>query len=111
MRRHLTDKFCASARVRDGDVQTDYFDTQVSGLALRVSEARKTWTLHCTLGGKRRRLTFGTYPAISLSGARTRADEAKATIGTGRDPGFSAAETLRDICKLYLAREGAKLRS
>jgi integrase len=92
-------------------VQTDYFDTQVSGLALRVSEARKTWTLHCTLGDKRRRLTFGTYPAISLSGARTRADEAKAAIAGGRDPGFSAAETLRDICELYLAREGGKLRS
>jgi hypothetical protein len=92
-------------------VQTDYFDTEVSGLALRVSEGRKTWTLHCTLGGKRRRLTFGTYPAISLSGARTRADEAKATIAAGHDPGFSAAETLRDICEMYLAREGGKLRS
>jgi len=111
MKRLLTDRFCAGAKPRDGDVQTDYFDTQVSGLALRVSEARKTWTLHCTLGNKRRRLTFGTYPAISLSGARTRADEAKATIAGGHDPGFSAAETLRDICELYLAREGGKLRS
>jgi hypothetical protein len=111
MKRLLTDRFCAGAKPRDGDVQTDYFDTQVSGLALRVSEGRKTWTLHCTLGGKRRRLTFGTYPAISLSGARTRADEAKATIAAGHDPGFSAAETLRDICEMYLAREGGKLRS
>jgi len=110
MKRLLTDRFCAGAKPRDG-VQTDYFDTQVSGLALRVSEARKTWTLHCTLGGKRRRLTFGTYPAISLSGARTRADEAKAVIAGGHVPGFSTAETLRDICELYLAREGGKLRS
>jgi integrase len=111
MKRLLTDRFCAGAKPRDGDVQTDYFDTQVSGLALRVSEGRKAWTLHCTLGGKRRRLTFGTYPAISLSGARTRADEAKATIAAGHHPGFSAAETLRDICELYLAREAGKLRS
>jgi integrase len=111
MKRLLTDRFCAGAKPRNGDVQTDYFDSQVSGLALRVSESRKAWTLHCTLGGKRRRLTFGTYPAISLSGARTRADEAKATIAAGHHPGFSAAETLRDICELYLAREAGKLRS
>jgi len=111
MRRHLTDKFCASARVRDGDVQTDYFDTQVFGLALRVSEARKAWTLHCTLGGKRRRLTFGNYPALSLAGARTRADEAKAAIAAGHNPSISATETLRDICETYLAREGGKLRN
>jgi integrase len=111
MKRLLTDRFCAGAKPRDGDVQTDYFDTQVSGLALRVSESRKAWTLHCTVGGKRRRLTFGTYPSIGLSGARTRADEARAAIAAGHSPSVSASETLRDICDLYLTREGGKLRS
>src|SRR6516162_4568144 len=110
-RRLLTDRFCAGAKARDGEVQTDYFDTEVSGLALRVSEARKSWTLHCTLGGKRRRLTFGNYPALSLSGARTRADEAKAAVAVGHNPSITATETLRDICELYLAREGDKLRT
>ena len=111
MKRHLTDRFCTGAKVQNGDVQTDYFDTQVSGLALRVSEGRKSWTLHYTLGGKRRRLTFGAYPAISLASARTRADEAKAAVGAGTDPQAIASETLHAICELYLAREGAKLRS
>jgi integrase len=111
MKRLLTDRFCATAKVRDGDVQTDYFDTQVSGLALRVSESRKAWTLHCTLGAKRRRLTFGTYPTLSLGGARTRADEAKASIAAGHNPTLSATETLRDICETYLSREGGKLRN
>ena len=110
-RRLLTDRFCAGAKARDGEVQTDYFDTEVSGLALRVSEARKSWTLHCTLGGKRRRLTFGNYPALSLAGARTRADEAKAAVAAGHNPSITATETLRDICELYLAREGDKLRT
>jgi len=109
--RLLTDRFCAGAKPRDGEVQTDYFDTQVSGLALRVSESRKSWTLHCTLGGKRRRLTFGNYPALSLVGARTRADEAKAAVAAGHSPSVSATETLQDICELYMAREGAKLRT
>jgi integrase len=111
MKRHLTDRFCTGARVQDGDVQTDYFDTQVSGLALRVSEGRKSWTLHYTLGNKRRRLTFGAYPAISLASARTRADEAKAVVDTGTDPQAIASETLQAICELYLAREGDKLRN
>jgi integrase len=92
-------------------LQTDYFDAQVSGLALRVSETYKSWTLHYTLGGKRRRLTFGAYPSISLASARTRADEAKAAIAEGRDPQAIASETLQAICELYMAREGNKLRS
>jgi integrase len=110
MKRLLTDRFCAGAKPRDGDVQTDYFDTQCSGLALRVSEGRKTWTLHYTLD-KRRRLTFGTYPALSLGGARTRADEARVAIAAGQHPSLTATETFRDICELYQARDGAKLRS
>jgi integrase len=109
--RHLTDRFCAGAKPSDGEIQTDYFDAQVSGLALRVSETYKSWTLHYTLGGKRRRLTFGAYPSISLAAARTRADEAKAVIAEGRDPGAIATETLQAICELYMAREGVKLRS
>jgi integrase len=112
MKRQLTDRFCASAKPRDGELQTDYFDTQVSGLALRVSQkGYRSWTFHCTLGGKRKRLTFGTYPAVSLSGARTRADEARAAIAEGRNPSIVANETLQAICELYLAREGDKLRN
>jgi integrase len=109
--RQLTDRFCNGAKPRDGELQTDYFDTQVSGLALRVSEGRKSWTLHYTLAGKRRRLTFGNYPALSLAGARTRADEARTAIAAGHDPNLTASGTLRDICESYMARDGAKLRS
>ena len=110
MKRQLTDRFCAGAKPHDGEIQTDYFDTQVSGLALRVSEGRKSWTFHYTLG-KRRRLTFGSYPTISLSSARTRVDEAKAAVAAGHNPSLMATETLQHICELYLAREGDKLRN
>jgi integrase len=112
MKRHLTDRFCGTAKARDGEAQTDYFDTQVSGLAFRVSKwDRKSWTLHYSLGGTRKRLTFGSYPALSLAQARTRADEAKAAIAEGHVPSLAATETLKDICELYLAREGDKLRN
>jgi integrase len=110
MKRLLTDRFCAGAKPREGELQTDYFDTQCSGLALRVSASWKSWTFHYTLG-KRRRLTFGGYPAIALASARTRADEARTAIAQGNDPTAIASETLQAICKLYLAREGSKLRT
>jgi integrase len=63
------------------------------------------------LGATRKRLTFGTYPAISLAGARTRADEAKAAIAVGATPALAATETFWDICELYQSREGSKLRT
>ena len=100
----------AGAKPREGEAQTDYFDTQVSGLALRVGKGHKSWSLHYTLG-KRRRLTFGSYPFVSLSAARTRADEAKALVAEGRDPSLAATETLQHVCELYMSREGAKLRT
>ena len=63
MRVALTDRFCASAK--SATVQTDYFDAQVTGLALRVtSGGTRTWTL--LHGMPRRRVTLGRYPSSSL---------------------------------------------
>jgi integrase len=105
----LTDRFCDRAKAQG--VQTDYFDETVSGLALRVSRERKSWTLHYTRDGTRARLTFGTYPAISLAAARRKAIEAKGEIVEGRPPVVAKPETLQAICEEYLGREGQRLRS
>src|SRR6266566_8648819 len=111
-RRTLTDRFCSSVKAREAEVQTDYFDERTPGLALRVSRSGlKSWTFHFTHAGKRNRLTFGNYPAISLAGARTRADEARAAVTEGTDPRSLKGETLRAICEDYQKREGNKLRS
>lgn len=111
MKRHLTDRFCAGVKARNGELQTDYFDTQVSGLALRVSQTgHRSWTFHYTLD-KRRRLTFGAYPAISVSLARTRADEARTAVASGHHPHSIAGDTLQAICDEYMRRGGAKLRT
>jgi integrase len=112
MRLLLTDRFCERAKPAQGQPQTDYFDEQVSGLALRVAEGHKAWTFHFTSpGGKRARLTFGSYPATSLGAARTRATEAKALVEAGKDPRSVEAETFQGICEEYLRREGKRLRS
>jgi integrase len=106
--RHLTDRFCATAKA---EKQVDFFDDQVSGLALRVSPTAKSWTVHYTRpDGKRARLTIGRYPLLSLASARTKAQEAKAAIAEGRGPAVRA-NTLRAVVDEYFAREGVKLRS
>ena len=48
--------------------QVDFFDQGYPGLALRVSYGgRKAWVFFYRLGGKLRRMSLGTYPALSLS--------------------------------------------
>lgn len=110
----LTDRFCASAKVAEGLPQSDYFDETMTGLALRVSRGgTKSWTYNFTWAGKRARMTFGTYPATSLGTARTRAEEARASLEAGADPRSTLRppETLRAICEEYFEREGDGLRT
>jgi integrase len=115
----LTDRFCSTAKPL-GE-RTDYFDTTVSGLALRVTErAHRSWCFHyrSPRDGKRARATIGTYPATSLATARGRALEARAQVEAGNDPrlfmaGQAAAEmTVGRLIDAYLADpEKAALRS
>jgi integrase len=113
-RRALTDRFCAHAKAREGEAQTDYFDEGRPGLALRVTKAgTRSWTYHFTLGGQRVRMTFGTYPATSLAKAHTLADEARAALESGKDPRTALAkpETFKAICEEWAEREGKALRT
>lgn len=96
MRLLLTDRFCARAKPQSA--QTDYFDETVKGLALRVGKQRKSWTLHLTANGVRRRLTLGLYPAMSLAAARTRA----LTIAEGGEP--AEAETFKAVSEAFMRR-------
>jgi integrase len=111
--RLLTDRFCSHAKVREAEVQTDYFDEQTPGLALRVSQAgRKSWTyLYTGTNGKRRRLTFGSYPATSLASVRAKVDLLKGEIEAGIDPQPLAPDTLQAVCEEYQSREGKHLRT
>jgi integrase len=85
----LTDRFVANCKAARGQSQTDYFDDRTPGLALRVSErGHKAWSFIFTVPGtdKRARVTCGTYPAMSLAAARTRAREARGLVEAGEDP-------------------------
>lgn len=50
--------------------QSETYDTGVAGLTLRVSEhGRRTWCLlYRTHEGRKRRLTLGKFPTLSLAG-------------------------------------------
>jgi integrase len=102
MKVQLTDRFCAHAKSL-GEVQTDYFDATIPGLALRVTaQGTKAWTL--LHGTPRRRVTLGRYPTLSLAAARTLALETK----EGRTAGTvsALAETyLKSITGLRSAKE------
>jgi integrase len=111
MKVKLTDRFCANVK---SNSQVDYFDEATRGLALRVTEAgSKSWTYNFTFNGTRARMTLGTYPALSLSAARTKAIEARSEVEAGNDPRLTAVgeETFKAIAEDYQAREGQKLRT
>jgi len=112
MRVLLTDRFCD--RAKSTSVQTDYFDENVSGLALRVSaKGVKAWTLHFTEPtGKRARITLGRYPSTSLANARALALEAKSAVADGRDPrGVGNEMSVNDLAARYVEIHVASLRS
>ncbi|MBZ9710552.1 tyrosine-type recombinase/integrase [Mesorhizobium sp. ESP7-2] len=116
----LTDRFCQSAKPIDGR-QTDYFDTVVKGLCLRVSPAgTKAWNLvYSKADGKRARLKIGRYSEIPLGGdegARQRAKNMRASIGDGGDPiaekkALASSLTVADMVDNYIVRHAKTKRS
>jgi integrase len=111
--RKLHDRFCTHAKAGDA-VQTDYFDADTTGLALRVFRSgAKSWMYRFSWGGKRKWMTFGTYPATSLASARTHADEARAALEAGTDPrtALAQSETFRAVCDEWVTREAGALRT
>jgi integrase len=107
----LTDRFCAGAKPLNG-LRTEYHDSTVPGLALRVSEhGKRSWCFHfrSPRNGKRARATIGSYPSTSLAAARGRALEAREQIEAGNDPRLimacqaSAAMTVSALVDAYLA--------
>jgi integrase len=115
----LTDRFVLGAK-SDHTPQTDFFDAKTPGLALRVSNGgHKAWTFLFTATdtGKRARITLGSYPAVSLAAARTKASEARGRLQDGGDPRsvqrHGVAEmTVAELVNRYVADpDKARLRS
>jgi integrase len=86
MKKRLTDRFVLSVSPPSAGRDV-YSDTEARGLELRVSpDGGKSWSIrYQPKGGKRKRTTYGAYPAISLHEARTRAKEIAAAAARGID--------------------------
>ena len=84
--------------------QIDYWDPALPGFGLRVSQGgRRAWVVMVREAGRKRRITLGAYPALSLAEARakrrtlfapapmSRDSRVRATFGRGIGPGQDAS--------------------
>jgi len=62
------------------------FDSETTGLAVRVTGGSKSIILDYRFRGKQRRMTIGRWPEWAVSAARTRASELRRLIDQGIDP-------------------------
>jgi integrase len=95
--------------------QIDYWDGDHPGFGLRVSAGgRKAWVVMYRHGNVKRRLTLGTYPALSLAAAREKAGSAQHAIQfRGVDPASEkkaerAAETFAELAADYIERHAKR---
>lgn len=112
----LTDAQIRKAIPRD----KAYKLTDSGGLYLLVRPSgTKTWNLKLRTNGKEQKLTFGSYPQITLKAARSCRDEAKLEIMRGGDPvqrrrdekvasKFSAGNLFEDIAEEFIAKREAE---
>lgn len=104
----------SAAKAVDGK-RTEYPDSKVPGLALRVTPTgAKSWTLrYRNTEGKQCRLSLGPFPAVGLSKAREEATKAVGLVAGGNDPAGERkatraaaksrkAETVGDLIEAYL---------
>lgn len=76
--------------------QVEHFDAGYPGLAFRISYGGgRSWVYFYRVHGRQRRLTLGSYPALSLSEAREAWRAARFAVERGEDPAAAKAETKR----------------
>ena len=116
VKRSLTD--AAVKRLKPPESgQSDVFDQGFPGFALRLSHGgRKSWTFHYRIGGRLKRITLGTYPALSLAEAREEWRKARTQAQSGKDPATarkldSGATDFKNVAEEWLRRDQARRRS
>jgi integrase len=97
--------------------QIDVFDRGYPGLALRISYGGgKSWVCFYRAGRKLRRMTLGTYPALTLAEARQVWRDVRAEAQAGRDPAKSRkrekpATDFETVSREWLKRDQSGKRS
>jgi integrase len=109
------------SRLKDSGL---YMVGVVPGLALQIKEGSRSWVLRAMVGGKRRDMGLGPYPAVTLAQAREKARGARGQISSGVDPiaqqqqarralqaASAAALTFRQCAEKYIAAHRAGWKS
>lgn len=97
--------------------QVEHFDKGYPGLALRVSYGgARSFVVFYRYGSKLRRLTLGTFPAISLADAREAWRLARQDVEKGRDPATArkretGATDFESVSREWLKRDQAENKS
>jgi integrase len=92
--------------------QVDYFDSKMPGFGLRASRGgKRSWILLYRVKGdpRKRRLTLGEYPALTLADAREKARAIVVGVDRGADPATAkqtekGAATFEALALEYLER-------
>ena len=72
--------------------RVEYFDLTLPGFALRITDkGSRSWVVFYRNGGRLRRMTIGSYPALGLADARMAAREAMQAAARGNDPAMERA--------------------
>jgi len=99
---------------KSGEGRRTYWDKNLSGFGLRVTETgHKTWVLAYRREGRLRWYTIGTYPPLSLADARELAKDKLADAQKGKDPAgekqeLREAETFKVLADRYLSEWAAR---
>ncbi len=91
--------------------RAEYWDQELPGFGLRITaRGTKSWQLMYRKGSRKRRLTLGNYPALSLKLARQAAAAALRAIERGHDPATERSAltggplTFEGFARAYLER-------
>ena len=92
----------ASAATLKKAIKPDYAKGRVSDgaglyLLLFVKGGAHAWRFDYTFKGRRKTLSLGTYPAVSLAMARQRAEEARRLVRVGQDPSQARQDERRAV--------------
>jgi integrase len=86
MAKHLISGDSMLKSIKPGDSRKRISDGEGLYLLLFVKGGAHGWRLSYSHEGKRKLLSLGTYPSVSLAMARRRAEEARALVVEGADP-------------------------
>lgn len=112
---YLTDKLIQGLdadRVKDGRDNETWWDEKEPGFGVRVSgrTGSRKFVVRYRARGKRRRVTLGEYPAMSLREARAKAKAMLGRAALGEDPAAPSREgiTFGELADRWMAHEAER---